>query len=473
MSANQRFTRFIFILIDGAPYDVFKELLEDGMLPNIKKHVIDRGSFKKAVSVFPSTSGPAYIPFFMGLFPGRANIPGIRWLSKKDFKHPYHIYNPGIRSYTGLDSNLFSRDLPSQSTWYDYFPSVSNIYHPLTRGCPPSGNRTRLIKIITQPYAHFTHRWNLIDTMISRMLLQDVKKKKHSVMSLFPAVDGNAHASHRKSAAVLKSYRLVDQTVGKMAKILQQQGDYDKTLILISSDHGISDTHTHVDVAAHLDKWGLRCLHYPRLFRRKVKSASMISGNGMSNLYFKNKVNQWGKRLPFEELAQQGVVQRLLELEGVDLIAGESQDGSIIVQKKGGQGKISQQNGKISYQFKQTDPLGYDTTYHNLSMREALIKTYHSAYPDGLVQLWQLFQGERTGDLVLSAKAGYDLRVRYEYPKHHATHGALIAEQMLVPLAISHPLKSEYIRTVDLFPTVLSHLGHSIGESQIDGIALL
>ena len=98
-----------------------------------------------------------------------------------------------------------------------------------------------------------------------------------------------------------------------------------------------------------------------------------------------------------------------------------------------------------------------------------LAQTYNTEYPDGLVQLWQIFQGDRTGDLVVSAQPGYDLRARYEYPEHHATHGALNAQQIVVPLAINVPIETEYIRTVDLFPTVLSHFGHTVELSQIDG----
>ena len=74
-STGVHFKRFIFILIDGAPYEIFKTLIENGDLPNIKKHVVDRGSLNKAISAFPSTTGPAFIPFLMGLYPGTANIP--------------------------------------------------------------------------------------------------------------------------------------------------------------------------------------------------------------------------------------------------------------------------------------------------------------------------------------------------------------------------------------------------------------
>ena len=35
------FSRFIFILIDGAPYSVFHELIKNNELPNIKKFIID------------------------------------------------------------------------------------------------------------------------------------------------------------------------------------------------------------------------------------------------------------------------------------------------------------------------------------------------------------------------------------------------------------------------------------------------
>ena len=112
------FKKFIFILIDGVPFSIFNDLIEKGQLPNIKKHIIDRGCLKKAVSVFPTTTGPAFIPFFTGLFPGTANIPGIRWLSKKDYhKNPYR--SPGLCSYIGLDGMNFNKDLPDSPTIFN------------------------------------------------------------------------------------------------------------------------------------------------------------------------------------------------------------------------------------------------------------------------------------------------------------------------------------------------------------------
>lgn len=492
VSTGSHFKRFIFIIIDGAPYEIFKGLIENGDLPNIKKHVVDRGSLNKAISVFPSTTGPAFIPFFMGLYPGTANIPGIRWLSKSKFHTPHRFKRPGICSYMGLDGLRFEADLPQSSpTLFDFFSPVSNIYNLLARGCPPSKNLTRWIKPFFYTYAHFSHRWRFVNQIAARHLHKAVEAGDRFVMCLFPAVDTLSHLTDIQSPRVLQIYREIDTAIGKLVHTLQKANILQETLILITSDHGMTNTHTHIDVPQHLDDGGWRCLHYPKVWRQGTVSASMVSGNGMTHLYFKNNLNRkgWGERIPFEKLHKMGVIGSLIELEGLGLVAGQSETGDIIVQNRGGQGKISCHSAhpdseisqnvtmpfkwadslRFSYRFIGTDPLGYGVSYKNLSSREALRETYDSPYPDGIVQLWQIFKSERTGDLVLSAENGYDLRARYEIPEHHATHGALIAEHLSIPLATNYPIAEQCIRSVDVFPTVLNLCGHNVVEHRIDG----
>ena len=491
-STESHFKRFIFILIDGAPYKIFKALIENGDLPNIKKHVVDRGSLNKAVSVFPSTTGPAFTPFFMGLYPGTANIPGIRWMSKSNFHTSHRFKRPGICSYMGLDGLHFEADLPPGfPTLFNFFSPVSNIYNPLARGCPSAKNLTGWIKPFVYTYAHFSHRWRFVNQIAVRHLHKAVEAGDKFVMCLFPAVDTFSHLTEIRSPQVLQTYREIDAAIGKLVHILQKANTLQETLILITSDHGMTNTHTHIDVPQHLDDGGWRCLHYPKVWRQGTVSASMVSGNGMTHLYFKNNSDGkgWGERTPFENLHKMGVISSLIELEGLGLVAGQSETGDIIVQNRGGQGRISCHSEhtdrgdsqsmttpfkcvdslRFSYQFTGADPLGYDVHYENLSSREALRETYDSPYPDGIVQLWQIFKSERTGDLILSAKNGYDLRARYEVPEHRATHGALIAEHLHIPLATNHPIAEQYIRSVDVFPTVLSLCGHNVAAHHIDG----
>lgn len=491
-STEPSFKRLIFILIDGAPYAVFRGLIENGDLPNIKKHIVDCGSLNKAVSVFPSTTGPAFIPFFMGLYPGTANIPGIRWLSKSNFHLPHRFKRPGICSYMGLDGLRFEADLPiDHPTLFNFFSPVSNIYNLLARGCPPSKNRTLWIKPFFYTYAHFSHRWRFVNKIATHHLHKAVEAGDKFVMCLFPAVDTFSHLTEIRSQQVFQTYREIDTAIGKLIHILQKTNTLEETLILITSDHGMTDTHTHIDIPQHLDDGGWRCLHYPKVWRQGAVSASMVSGNGMTHLYFKNsgKGKGWGERMPFEALQQMGVIGSLIELEGLGLVAGQSETGDIIVQSRTGQGRISchLQNEtcenpqgvattfksadslRFSYRFTGIDPLKYGVRHEHLSSQKALCETYDSPYPDGIVQLWQIFKSERTGDLVLSAESGYDLRARYEVPEHHATHGSLMAEHLNIPLATNYPIVGPYIRSVDIFPTMLSLCGHTISEQDIDG----
>ncbi len=107
-----------------------------------------------------------------------------------------------------------------------------------------------------------------------------------------------------------------------------------------------------------------------------------------------------------------------------------------------------------------------------MSQLEALSNTYNTEYPDALLQIIQVLESPRTGDLVLSANHGYDLRARHEKPEHCSSHGALFRDHMIVPLVINTKLKKEHVRTVDVFPTILSLLGQPLPEN-LDGVSLV
>ncbi|MBF8303326.1 MAG: type phosphodiesterase/nucleotide pyrophosphatase, partial [Candidatus Dadabacteria bacterium] len=70
------------------------------------------------------------------------------------------------------------------------------------------------------------------------------------------------------------------------------------------------------------------------------------------------------------------------------------------------------------------------------------------------------------------AKQGFDLRAKHENPEHRSSHGALFREQILVPLGINIKIKKEFVRTVDLYPTILHILGKPIPKGS-DGVSLV
>lgn len=445
-----RYEKLIFLLVDGVPFSVFNSLLQKGLLPNTDKHIIKRGCLKKAVSVFPSTTGPAYIPLFMGMMPGEANLPGIRWLSKKNYIKVSKYKSPGICSYLGPESFLFNEHIPNdKKTIFEYFPKNSNIFNMLTRGC--TNDRVKHSKLFHYAYSYLLSRWDHADRVATRHMLKAVDEGDDLIVCLYPGIDEFGHHFGITSGKTIKEYINVDQGIGKLFDLLKKKGLYDKTLVVLSSDHGLTDTHTHIDVSGHLNKKGLRCLEYPVLWKKDPVCASMVSGNGMINLYIKNPDGNgaWGPRLEMDKCKELGYVSALLELKGIDFIAGKTKNGVEVLSSKG-KGLISNSSG-IRYEYTGEDPLKYGRKIDVKDHEEALKETFNSYFPDGIVQLLQIFEAERSGDMVISASPGYDLRKRFEIKEHHATHGALNAEQMFIPFASNHDIEKEFVRSVDIF----------------------
>ncbi len=469
MSSSQ-YRRLIFVMIDGAAYDVLQELIDAGDLPALAELAEAGGGVKKAVTCFPSTTGPAYIPYFMGLFPGTANVPGYRWLSRANYNSEGSRWTrPALASYSGREAISFDKDLPSGSpTWFDYFGSRKNILNLLTKGCDPEDNVTRHIKPLIYAIGHYLHQWQLADLVAARALVEAVKEAPEFIACAFNGVDGHSHEKHSRAPKVLKSYRTIDRAISEARKVLKSQGQDEETLWVIGSDHGHSATHTHIDTAALLDEIGFSCLYYPRLWRQDAHCAEMVSGNGMTQLYFRDS-DGWNGRQPWEELDAKEVPQALLANEGVDLVAGTSWDGSVKLRTSDGEGAIRWDGDLCSYAFRGGDPLGCGS-FDNLDSDAVLKLSFDSPRPDALLQLPQLFRAERSGDLLVSAKKGFDLRARWELPEHRSTHGAIIRDQMHVPVIVSHPLEEDHFRTADVFPTVLRILGRE-PNAGIDGIA--
>jgi hypothetical protein len=464
-----QYKRLIFVMIDGASYEVMCDLVTSGELPALASLAEAGGGLKKAVTCFPSTTGPAYIPYFMGLYPGTANVPGYRWLSRRDYNSNGSRWTrPGVASYSGREALGFGMDLPDRPTWFDYFGTHRNVFNMLDKGLDRRDDLTRRIKPLAYGIGHYLHLWRLTDVVAAQAFLQAVKDGPEFIACTFNGVDGHSHEKHPAAPKVIESYRTIDRAIAEARHVLRQKGQDEETLWVIGSDHGQSATHTHIDVARLLDEMGLPCLYFPRLWRQDAHSAEMVSGNGMTQIYLRGD-NDWRNRTPWEEAEARAVPEALLARDGVDLVAGQAEDGRVHVRSATGMGVIDWCNGFCTYNYSGTDPLGCGP-FQSLDAEDVLSRSFEASHPDACLQLAQIFRAERSGDLVVSAKRGYDLRARWEVPEHRSTHGALVPAQMHVPVIISHPIAANNFRTVDVFPTVLTLMGMS-AEPGIDGVA--
>jgi hypothetical protein len=451
------------ILADGARADVMRDLLERGRLPAIGAEL---GCFQDASSVFPSTTGPAYLPYLTGCYPGTCNLPGIRWFDK-DCYAANRFSKDRFRSYVGAESFYMNADLaPDKPTLFELIPRSVNIFSSINRGVSFWGNKTKFSRIWYWYYSHLTDHWGLVDEAAEAKTLRYLREDPEFLFVVFPGIDEFSHLASPFHPRAIQAYQRLDQAIGRMVKELKKEGKWEETMIFIVSDHGLSETGTHFPLNQFLEKSGINTLYYPKIvFKWGFDAASMVSGNGMANLYFKNG-HGWRGRAPWEALLERKdrIVERLVERAEVDLVAAQREDGAVVVKSKRGEAEISA--GK--YRVLGSDPFGYPDMPAVITDRESFERTAATDYPDAPAQLLQIFRSRRAGDLILSATKGHDLRQRYEIPEHKSSHGSLHWEHMRVPVVTNVPLADLPIRSVDIFPTVLKLLGRTVPEG-IDG----
>src|SRR3989442_374143 len=117
--------------MDGARHDVLRDLLDRGELPNLARWVIEPGGITVATTVFPSTTGVAYIPFLFGRYPGPANVPGARWLDRAGAAGGLRAQWRAARSYCGVQTSLINRDISCGPSIFEMVPGSVGLCTPV------------------------------------------------------------------------------------------------------------------------------------------------------------------------------------------------------------------------------------------------------------------------------------------------------------------------------------------------------
>ena len=463
-------SRCVIFLFDGARFDVFADLLRADKLPNIKRHVLADGTFLKAYSSLPTTTGPAHIPFLYGVYPGKAGIPGIRWFDKTKAKRMFTT-NSGIRSYVGTGCFSMGTDIgESYVPLYDYFSRPTNIFGHLDRNHNVKMESNRLQKIWYYLHAHHTNEWEVVDYIAAQSARRCVEKGVDFVFSLFPGIDEITHLCHPTHERVLSQYCRLDGLVGEVFHGLSNE-EVRQILFFIVSDHGLTSTHTHIPLVGLSEEAGYSPIYYPRIRRRHYDMAILESGNALASVYFMKPV---GDRPAFyDELGRvdknRRFIARLLHHEGIDFVAYRVDDSVLGVGNRYGKLVMDfNESGYVRLAASGENPLQFGLDECRVAVNETINLTKNTNYPDSVVQIRQLFASNRTGDLVVFPKEGFDLRAKYEWPEHKSSHGSLLKANMEVPICTNLKLKSTWCRTVDVFPTILEDLSYIVPDN-IDG----
>jgi hypothetical protein len=498
--------RVLLLLVDGLRPDVVEAALDRGELPHLGA-MVREGSLGRGVTVFPSTTSVAYLPFLTGCTPGRCNVPSIRWLDREAYAGRWWENREAVRSYCGYQAGRLDADIaPGIRTIFELVPESLGIFTPVAKGLTPERDPARAERQFWGALAHYALWHQPSDDAVRRHLLKGIDAGWRFIFAQFPAVDGYTHQSTPDGPKVLRALREVDATVGQVRGRLEVRGELEDTLILLVSDHGSTLVHTHLDLADWFRGQGVKTLSHPVLWEREPKAAVMVAGNGSAMVYACPNESR-SERWPMARLRAPGafgvghdVVAALVREPGVAFVcaeagglADERTDGQadaggrrtadessarpplrrsayLSVLSAQGEAEMRADGQRIEYRPLSGDPLELGRRV-SLSADEWLEHSWDSPYPDACVQLTDQFRAPRTGDLVVVAREGYDFRRRYEIPEHKAGHGSLFKAHMQVPVWSNVPGAPTPLRTVDLFPAMLEWLGERVPE-EVDGRAV-
>lgn len=462
----------VILVADGARPDTLFGAMDAGALPALAA-LRARGGATTLTSVFPSVTGSAYTPFLMGLHPGRAGLPGLRWY---DRARSATLWPAHARSYVGLGGMRADADLTREHrTLFEHEPRSVGGFTYIGRGL-----RTRQ-RIGTgwafgarMAWTHFRgdlDGWMRFDRWLGEEFVRRVVAQRPRVAFLaHPGIDKLSHRFGAQDPRVLDAMRTVDGTVQALQDAFAREERSDELELWIVSDHGHAAVPQHEDLAGTIASWGHSVRAHPWVIGGR-DVAVMVSGNAMAHLYL-----ELGRRRraiwPALRDRWSPLLDALLRLPAVDLAIVPMGDARVSIHShtRGSADVFGAADGSYSYRRVTGDPLALGEDLLGLDATAAWERTRDSDYPDALVQACAIAAAPRAGDIILSAAPGWDLRTRYEPVLHVSGHGALHREQMLVPFISSRPIAGTLRRTVDVLPTALATLGLEIPRG-LDGVS--
>jgi len=335
----------IFILVDGARSDVMSQMVAAGEMPNTKRYITKPGANRSAVTCLPSTTSVGYLPMLAGHYPGTADVPGIRWVEKKRFGAP-GLFHSGHRSYTGAGLAHLNEDLAGDvETVYELCSQSLAFRSEVQRGLPSRQNRNWILCALPYAVGHYTHRTGPIDRWLVRGLCQGISGPQEELPRFIfvplSDVDVRSHGYGPTSRQVIAAYRGIDQSIGAIFETLERRGILDRALVLLSSDHGNTDTSRHLDLSRLVEEAGYRVFEYPMILRRNCTAAVMVSGNALANVYLASP-DGWGGPLNEDRLKREHgpLLDDLKNRDEVEFIAYRSEQNGVKVVSARGQGTL-------------------------------------------------------------------------------------------------------------------------------------
>ncbi len=308
--------RVMFIVLDGAGFDVLFSLAQKNVLPNIKK-IYDRGLFNPLISTKPPLSPVAMPSLFSGKNPGKHGMFGFGRIEKGVFKPFLSLHLPGNTLWDILgnyDKKVILLNVP-----WTYPPfQVNGI---MVSGPPLPGNRAKsyppeLISILESKIGRYLPDLNIegynYGGLDEKRFIKEayfVTKKRAEALvylmenyewdlflSVFTTFDRMQHVyfgyfyeksplfDAEKSTYLIDYFKKIDDIIGDVASLLDEN-DY----LIIASDHGFEHIYKSVGINNLLVQGG---------FAKKRSNTQFLTVENIANFISKMGITKIKNRFP-------------------------------------------------------------------------------------------------------------------------------------------------------------------------------
>ncbi len=484
----------VVFFIDSLGKAEFERLLAEGALPNIRKHLVERGvSVEHAVTCIPSITYAVSTSLITGRFPGRHGVVSNKW---------YEPSTGRFQNYCSINTyQLVDADYAETPTLYDVLGDrcTVSIQTAIRRGVFHT-----IDNWATSGINWFFENKTGVDCLVAQRLELIADRSRQwgrwpdLIWAYFPATDERGHEFGPGSPERLETLVNVDRQIGHMCKALKDVGLYDDTYLVLVSDHGMTSVKPHsvFDISRHLTvATGARVWSNgsvppggPPDLRRDYDYAVATTASRWCAVYpLPNAMtkpdmgaaflpaalaeieadleNNQAAHLPHDRLPPW--LSAAIEHPAVELCAVSFVPNRIHTFTKAGYALIvrsadpaerhvvRQRRGSAIFEHAEAS-----VGTNGSDSRRWLEMTIDDRYPDFIPQIAAYFEHERSGNIVFFAADGWD----FSMDDPHGGHGSILPGDMMVPMVFAGPGISKDIsvpvaRNTDVMPTLVHLLG--------------
>ncbi len=480
---------------DGLNRDVFNDMLSKGQLPHIEHYLVRRGVLiEKGVTSLPTITYGSTVSLITGVPAGHHGVLGNNWFD------PQLLV---LRRYGTIGTMSLVNDDFTYPTLFELLDREHTVVVTMQQHRGATTWHENWMRTGPAWFFRMFHNVNMTTTARLQDVASDAERDKtfpHLFFLYYPSTDEVGHIHGPGSPQYREILQSFDNEVGDACKAFEKEGLLERTLLVLITDHGMSAIDENYDPSADLEAAGLRVTQQAMGQRdgyyqkrsahfNKYQAVVLPDGSRQTDITLRMAGRPWITRPSLSDIRQFVVeddegrpterrvdlLAMALAMPATQLVAhGEQRDGESLVHlfHREGRGLVSRRTdaaGQATYAYRVTegaDPLGYSALpeaaamvgggyYDADSWVEATLAGDHPAV---VPHLPDMFDSDRTGDLVLFALPGWDYGT---YNK--GGHGGLTRQEILIPMVFAGPgiaqgQRLPWARSLSLTPTVLHFL---------------